>query len=132
MRAILAGAAVAVLTVAAGGSAPGQAEKIDGKLLVGKWRSGEKSNQNEKVFLEFTTDGKVLIAFDVGGGKEFKLDGTYKLTGDKLAVKMSFMGEDKSQTLTVNKLTATELVTTDEEGKKEVMIRVSGTNKKKD
>jgi uncharacterized protein (TIGR03066 family) len=84
------------------------------------------------MFIEFAKDGKLLISLDFGGGKEFKIDGTYKLDGDKLAVKMTFMGEEKGETMTVNKLTKTELVTTDEKGRKETMVRAAGAGKKKD
>jgi uncharacterized protein (TIGR03066 family) len=128
MRVILAGLVAAFLTAAAGGPAVGRDAKdakVDGKLLVGKWTSDEEKKK-DKMFIEFTKDGKLAITLDIGGGKEFKIDGTYKLDGNKLAVKMSFMGEEKSEVMTVNSLTKTKLVTTDEKGKKDTLVRVEG------
>ena len=132
MRTVLAGMAAA-LVVAVGGSAAGRddKDKVDPKLLVGKWTPDDEKKR-DKMFIEFTKDGKLAISFDFGGGKEFKIDGTYKLDGTKLAVKMSFMGEEKGQVMTVDALTATKLVTTDEKGKKDTMVRVAKGGGKKD
>jgi uncharacterized protein (TIGR03066 family) len=120
MRAVLAGMAVAVLTTAAGGVAGARDEKIDAKLLVGKWVPKDK----EKDFtVEFTKDGK--INFVAGGGKDLKIEGTYKLDGNKLSLKMKFGDDEKNQTRTITKLTKTELVSRDDEkGKEDTLVRV--------
>lgn len=133
MRVILTGLAVAFLTAAAGGPAVGRDAKdakVDGKLLVGKWTSDEEKKK-DKMFIEFTKDGKLAVSVDFGG-KELKIDGTYKLDGNKLSVKMSFMGEEKSEVMTVNSLTKNKLVTTDEKGKKDTLVRVDGKGTTKD
>ncbi|HEX4607464.1 MAG TPA: TIGR03066 family protein, partial [Urbifossiella sp.] len=81
MRVILAGLAATVLMVAAGGVAVGRDEKVDAKLLVGKW-TPEDADKKGKMFVEFAKDGKVSFAFSFekdGVKKEFKFDGTYKL-----------------------------------------------------
>ena len=125
MRSALVGLAAAFLVVAAGGSAAGRGEKdkVDAKLLVGKWTS-DAEGKKDKMFIEFLKDGKLAISFKFGGDKEFKIDGTYKLVGNTITSKLSFMGQEKSETHTVNALTATKLVTTDEKGKKDTFIRV--------
>ncbi len=133
MRVILTGLAAAFLTAAAGGPAVGRDAKdakVDGKLLVGKWTSDEEKKK-DKMFIEFTKDGKLAVSVDFGG-KELKIDGTYKLDGNKLSVKMSFMGEEKSEVMTVNSLTKNKLVTTDEKGKKDTLVRVDGKGTTKD
>ncbi|HEX4607518.1 MAG TPA: TIGR03066 family protein [Urbifossiella sp.] len=121
MRVFLAGLAATALVVAVGGVAVGRDEKVDGKLLVGKWTPAEEGKR-DKLFLEFTKDGKLSMTADAGG-KDFKIDGTYKLDGNKLAVTLDVFGKEQKQVMTVNTLTKTELVTTDEKGKKVSMVR---------
>lgn len=120
MRKAACGLAAAVLVLAAGGGAVGQDGKIDGKLIVGKWKEAGK---DDPTTIEFTKDGKLIVLADFGG-KELKLEGTYKLDGNKLAVKLELFGKEDSKTMTVNSLTAKEMVTTDEKGKKETLVRV--------
>jgi uncharacterized protein (TIGR03066 family) len=120
MRAVMVGMAVAVLMAAAGGTAAGRDEKIDAKLLVGKWTPKEEDKKGQFV-VEFTKDGKVLLS---APGKEFKAEGTYKLDGNKLSFKMKFGGEEKSQVRTVHSLTKSELVSSDEKDRKDTLIRV--------
>ena len=119
MRAVLAGMVVAVLTVAVGGVAGARDEKIDAKLLVGKWVP--KYKEKKDFVVEFTKDGKV----NLNGGPAFKAEGTYKLDGNKLSLKMKIGDEEKSQTRTITKLTTTELVSRDEEkGREDTLVRV--------
>jgi len=121
MRAVLVGMAVVVLVAAAGGTAAGRDEKIDAKLLVGKWTPKEEG-KNGVFVVEFTKDGKVLLN---AAGKDFKAEGTYKLDGNKLSFKMKFGDEEKSQVRTVHSLTKTELVSSDEKDRKDTLVRVT-------
>ena len=121
MRAVLVGMAVVVLVAAAGGSAAGRDEKIDGKLLIGKWTPKEEDKKGQFV-VEFTKDGKVTLDF---GGKDFKAEGTYKLDGTKLSLKMKLGDEEKSQVRTIHSLTRTELVSSDEKDRKDTLVRVT-------
>jgi uncharacterized protein (TIGR03066 family) len=123
MRAVLVGMAVVVLVAAAGGTAAGQDEKIDAKLLVGKWTPKDEAKKGDFV-VEFTKDGKVLLN---AAGKDFKAEGTYKLDGNKLSLKMKFGDEEKSQVRTVHSLTRTELVSSDEKDRKDTLVRVRDT-----
>ncbi len=122
MRAVLAGMVVAVLTVAAGGVAGARDEKtIDAKLLVGKWTPKDK---DKDFVVEFTKDGKVSVAAKAGD-KDLKFEGTYKLDGNKLRLKMKIGDDEKDQSRTITKLTRTELVSRDEEkGKEDTLLRV--------
>lgn len=122
MRAILAGAAVAVLVVAVGGSAVGQDEKIDGKLLVGKWTPQDKE---KGIVIEFTKDGKLSVT----AGKGFKLEGSYKLDGNKLSMKVKFGDDEKTKVRTVHSLTKEKMVSSDEGGKKDTLLRVAESKK---
>ncbi len=110
MRAILGcGLAVLVLFTAAAGAGDKKEEKIDAKKLIGKWEPSE-AKKGADVVIEFQKDGKLSIAANAAG-KEFKIDGMYKVDGNKLELKLSFMGQEKSDTATILKLTDDELTT---------------------
>jgi uncharacterized protein (TIGR03066 family) len=82
--------------------------------------------------MEFTKDGKLTLSGPGPGGKELKIEGTYKLDGDKLSMKMTFMGETHEETVTVTKLTDDELEGKDKSGKTESFKRVKGDAGKKE
>ena len=129
MRAVLVGVAAAVLVAAVGGSADGRqdAAKIDGKLLVGKWVPKEKAKE---FTVEFTKDGKVVVEF--GGAEAFKAEGTYKLDGDKLSMKLKKGEEVKEMTRTIHSLTSTEIVSSEGGGSKDTLVRVKTKGAKKE
>jgi uncharacterized protein (TIGR03066 family) len=95
-------------------------EKIDAKKLVGKW---EPAGGKEPVVVEFTDKGKLILSVEVGGKTE-KVEGTYKLDGNKLKMVLSFGGKDQEETITVSKLTDDELVGKDSKGKEETLKKV--------
>jgi uncharacterized protein (TIGR03066 family) len=117
-----------VLALALGATAEAQDKKIDGTKLIGKWAPKE-DKKGGSMTLEFTKDGKLSLAVDFMGKSE-KIDGTYKLTGDKLDVTLKFGGDEKKETLTVKTLTDTELETTDTKGKTDSFTRVKDEKKK--
>jgi uncharacterized protein (TIGR03066 family) len=123
MRAILGcGLAVLVLFTATVGAEDKKEEKIDAKKLLGKWEPGEAKKGGD-VVIEFLKDGKLAITANAAG-KEIKIDGTYKVAGNKLELALSFMGMEKSDTATILKLTDDELTTEDAKGKKETLKKV--------
>jgi uncharacterized protein (TIGR03066 family) len=94
-------------------------DKFDAKLLVGKWSPKEKKS----VIIEFTKDGKVLITAS-SKGKELKFEGTYKLDGNKLTTTLNVGGMEVTETSTVSKLTATELVGKYEDGQEKTLVKL--------
>ena len=113
---------VAILTLAGFVEAAGQGkdkdkDKVDLKKLMGKWEP-----KDGKIVIEFADKGKLLMVVDFGGKSE-KIEGTYKLDGNKLEVVISFAGKEQKEMLTVKKLTDTELVTSDSKGKDETLKR---------
>jgi uncharacterized protein (TIGR03066 family) len=92
------------------------------ELIVGKW---EPTNENGKGFVaEFTKDGKVVIA-GKKDGQEIKVEGTYKfLTDDTMELNLEFMGEKKTEKLTITKIDKEEMVTEDSMKKEEKFKRL--------
>jgi len=118
MRAVFASLAILVLV----GYSGAQDEKIDGKKLIGKWEP-EKAEKGAKMVLEFAEKGKLTLHVTFMDKTE-KVDGTYKLDGNKLEVELSFGGKSEKETLTITKLTDTEMVTKDSKGKEDTMKKI--------
>lgn len=122
MRLIAGVALGVVMFIAAGLSADDKSEKIDAKKLVGKWEPPD-TPKGVSLVLEFTKDGKLVVSADVGGKTE-KMEANYKLAGNKLTINGKLPGGEKTETVTVLKLTDAELVTKDEKGKEETLKRI--------
>jgi uncharacterized protein (TIGR03066 family) len=90
-------------------------DKIDGKLIVGKWEPEKKPDGVDKILVEFTKDNKMFLDLETNGEKQ-KIEGTYKVDGDKLEVKFEVQGQPMEQKRTITKLTETEMITKDDEG----------------
>jgi len=116
MRAIV-GCALGVLLVASAGLTQ---EKIDAKKIIGKW---SPVDNKDSIIVEFTKDNKLVLSV-VFEGKTEKLEGTYKLDGNKLTIVVAPKGKEEKEEMTVNKLTDEELETTDAKGKKETLKKV--------
>ncbi len=80
-------------------------DKVDAKRIIGKWEPSEKK---EKLVIEFTKDGKVIMT---GDKKDETPTGTYTVDGNKMTVTLKFMGKERTDVLTITKLTDTELST---------------------
>ena len=90
-----------VLALACGATAADE-KKIDAKKLVGKWESvADKDKKQPAMTIEFTADGK----FTAVVGPEFKIEGTYKVDGNKLLLTAKDKEKEKEITVIVTKLT---------------------------
>src|SRR5438067_1577771 len=122
MRIILGLALVAAmgLVVTAGAGDDDKDAKIDGKELIGTWTP--KDEEKDKFVVEFTKDGKLTFT----GEKEGKIEGTYKLDGNKLVITAKVGDKEQKMTRVITKLTDTELVSRrdDEGAKEETLMRV--------
>lgn len=95
-------------------------DKIDAKKLLGKWAVGDEKSQ---ITVEFADKGKVTLSADLGGRTE-KIDGTYKLDGNKLELALSLAGKEQKDTVTITKLTDDEMVGVDTKGKEEKFKKI--------
>ena len=118
MKGILAALAVAFVFAGAA-TAEEKDKKIDAGKFVGKWeltKSGDEGAPKGAI-VEFTKDNKVSITLDFNG-KEFKMEGTYKVDGDKITVKLKTPdGKDEEDTDTIKSLTDDMIVLVDKKGK---------------
>jgi uncharacterized protein (TIGR03066 family) len=120
MRALI--GAVVILSFAGFASAQDKKEgAIDAKKLVGKWQPAE---EKVPIVIEFTDKGKLTLTIDLAGKSE-KIEGTYKLDGDKLEMVMSFGGKEQKESVTITKLTDEEMVGKNSQGKEEKFKRVT-------
>lgn len=110
---------VSVLLLAPSTSLPD--DKIDGKLLLGKWVP-EKQPDQYKITIEYLKDNKLSVELEAGGDKQ-KGEGTYKLDGDKLEIKVEVLGQEHNPKYTIKKLTDKEMVIFDEEKKEEKTLK---------
>lgn len=88
-------------------------EKIDAKLLLGKWQP-EKQPDQFNLTVEYLKDNKLTVELEAGGDKQ-KGEGTYKLDGNKLEVKVEVLGQEHNPKYTVKKLTDKEMVLVEED-----------------
>jgi uncharacterized protein (TIGR03066 family) len=93
-------------------------DKIDGKLLIGKWQAEKVPDGVDKVVVEYMKEGKLAVNVEGQGGKQ-KFNGTYKLEGDKLDIKIDIEGNEQHQKRKITKLTETEYVSVNEDNNEE-------------
>ncbi len=111
--------ALAALAVNLAGADDAKVEKIDEAKLIGKWEpKGQKSRA-----IEFLKGGKLSVTIP-GVGGEFKLEGTYTVAGNKILTVVKAANAEVKKTITVSKLTDTELSGTDDTGKSDTLLRV--------
>jgi uncharacterized protein (TIGR03066 family) len=124
MRGIVAVGVAAVLWAGAGlaqdkKDAKKDDKKIDPTKLIGKWELSRSTDPQapQGAVVEFTKDNKVLVTMTVSG-KEEKTDGTYRVNGDKLTVKLNDPDlKDKEDTDTIQTLTDDKLTLLDQSSK---------------
>ena len=101
-------------------------EKADvKKLIVGKWEvtKADEGTLPLKTIVEFTADGKLKITHKADG-KEQTIEGTYTVDGSIFTYKLKIEDQERSQKITVSKISATEAETANPEGKKVTFKKV--------
>ncbi len=125
MRVLLGCGAAAILMFSAASAADDKKDDtIDLKKIVGRWEPIE-GKKDFKMVVEFAEKGKLSLSVTVMEKTE-KIEGTYKLEGNKMDLALSFGGKEQKETLTILKLTEEEMATEDSKGKKETFKRIKG------
>ena len=117
LRLLVAGFVVVGLT--AGVRAEKKEEKKDNaKLLLGSWEATKAAEGTLPVgaVVTFEKDGKFKTVVKEDG-KEMAHGGTYKVDGDKFTLTMKFGEEENKLTITIKKISDTELITSSQDGK---------------
>ena len=93
-------------------------EKDYPKLIVGMWEvtKADEGTVPAGTHIEFTKDGKLKISAKKGED-DFKLEGTYKVVKDTFEFTLKLGDDEKSQKITITKLTEKEMATKNEDGK---------------
>ena len=109
-------------------AAPVPKERAEAERVVGVWKLVKSSNQpgglTVSLEMELTQTGRVILRQAVNG-QVAVYEGEYKIIKDQLPYSISHPGGvRKSETLTIKKLTATELVVVDPDGIQEDFERV--------
>ena len=104
--------------VALAGSARAEDKPDYAKLIVGKWEvtKAEKDTVPEGTLIEFTKDGKMKIAAKKGD-EDLKIEGTYKVEKDTFTMTLKVGDQERTQTITIAKITEKEMATKDKDGK---------------
>lgn len=87
------------------------------KMLVGKWESTKNSEAGlpKGTIVEFTKDGKMKITTKQGD-QEMNIEGTYKVTGEKLTLTLKVGDQENSDEITITKISDKEMATKSKEG----------------
>ncbi len=110
-------AVVAVVSLL-GSAARGDDKPDYAKLIVGKWEvtKADEGTVPDGAVIEFTKDGKVKATVKKDDEK-VTIEGTYKVEKDTFTIVMKVGDEEKTQTITITKISEKEMSTKDEKGK---------------
>jgi uncharacterized protein (TIGR03066 family) len=93
-------------------------DKIDAKLLVGKWEPDKLPDTVVQWTLELLVDKKVALEIRTIG-ENHRFEGTYEMDGSTLILTLESNGARQIQKRKVVKLTEKELVTKDDDSNQE-------------
>jgi len=113
---------IVALCIVAGVTTAARAEETKAdvkKLIVGKWEAAKADAETLPVgsVVEFTADGKLSVMFKKGA-EDATMKGTYKVDGGSFTYKLTFEGMEHSEKITVSKIDAKEMDTSNPDGKK--------------
>jgi uncharacterized protein (TIGR03066 family) len=88
------------------------------KLIVGKWEitKTESGGAPPGAIIEFTKDGKVKAQFKKDDA-DVTIEGTYKVEGNKFIMAIKRGDEERTQTITISKISDKEMTAQGEDGK---------------
>jgi uncharacterized protein (TIGR03066 family) len=113
-------AGLLVVGVVVGVRAEDKKADIDKAKLVGVWEvvKSDEGAPPAGTVIEFTKDGKLKVTHKNKEGKEEISEGTYNLDGGKLSVAVKHGDKEDKHSVTIKKLTDTEMSAENEKGLK--------------
>ena len=126
--------ALLALCVCQASAAPIPKDRAEAEKIVGTWRMtlGAQGQTDTQLELDFYQSGKMVIRQHLTNGRESVYEGSYRVIGNELPYDVKQGGAIKKETLTIKKLTDTELIVVDPDGLKEEFVRVRKDPTKKD
>jgi uncharacterized protein (TIGR03066 family) len=114
LRLLAAGVVVCVATA----HVTAEEKKDNAKALVGSWEATKADPMTLPVgaVVTFAKDGKMKVTHKVED-KDMTFEGTYKVDGDKFMIVLKIGDNEEKLTITIKKISDTELVTANAEGK---------------
>ncbi len=114
-------------------AAPIPKERAEAEKVVGTWKLVKSTNSPDglttQLILELTASGKMIIR-QTTNGRTVAYEGEYKVVKGELPYTMKYPnGGEKKETLTIKKLTDTELHVVDPDGIQEDFERVKPEKK---
>src|SRR5262245_16178586 len=109
LRVLMAGVIVCLLTAVAQADDKKDEKKEtksdNAKLIVGKWEctKADDGTLPTGTIIEFTKDGKMILTGKMGD-QEFKMEGTYKIKGDKFEIGFKMGDAEHNEDITIKKL----------------------------
>jgi uncharacterized protein (TIGR03066 family) len=93
-------------------------KKDNAKALVGSWEATKADPMTLPVgaVVTFAKDGKMKVMHKEGD-KERTVEGTYKVEGNKFTINLKIEDREEKLTITIKKISDTEMVTANPEGK---------------
>jgi uncharacterized protein (TIGR03066 family) len=131
MRILAAGILLLCLSASAS-TAPIPKERLEAEKIVGTWKMtlGAQGQSDVNLEIEFLQGGRMTIRQVFPGGQASEYVGSYRVIGNELPYEVKRGSVTKKETLTIKKLTATELIVVDPDGLKEEFARVKKSEKK--
>jgi uncharacterized protein (TIGR03066 family) len=88
------------------------------KLIVGKWEvsKADEGTAPPGAVIEFTRDGKAKVTYKKDDA-DTTIEGTYKIEGDAFVLTHKRGEEEHTQTITITKITDTDMSTKNKDGK---------------
>ena len=110
--------AVAAVVCVLSGAARAEDKPDYAKLIVGKWEISKADEGTVPVgtMVEFTADGKIKL-MGKANEKDIAMEGTYKVEGDTFTFVIKEGDNEHKDTITITKISKTEMSTKNKEGK---------------
>lgn len=108
------------------GAAPIPKERREAERIVGTWKMtlGAHGETDVNLELDFFQSGRMVIRQRMPDGRLAVYEGVYSVIGDQLPYDVRQGASQKKETLTITKLTDTELIVVDPDGLKEEFVRL--------
>src|SRR5262245_65309019 len=105
-------AVLLALCVSTASAAPIPKDRADAEKIVGTWRMtlGAHGQTDTHLELDFYQGGKMVIRQVLTNGQVSMYEGSYRVVGNELPYDVKQGGAIKKETLTIKKLTDTELI----------------------